>query len=359
MTLLISGRLPGPAGRLVPGWIEVDGATVAAARHGTPPRAPDVTVPVIAPGLSDLQVNGAAGLEALDGAAALDEIDRVLSRRGVLRWLAALPTAEPERIEAALTAAAERTGDPAHGLAGVHLEGPFLSPDRPGVHRRELLRAPAQGVPSYYDHPAVRVVTLAPELDGALELIGRLTARGVAVAIGHSGADAATTLRALDAGARLVTHLFNAMAPLHHRDPGVVGVALTDPRVRPCVIADGLHVDPIVLRLIRAAAGERVALVSDASAAAAAPPGRYTLAGVTIERTADGAVRAADGTLAGSGILLDEALRGWMLHAGAPLAEALAAATRGQALRPGGRADLVVVSEAGEVERVMRSGTWL
>ena len=198
------------------------------------------------------------------------------------------------------------------------------------MHRPELLRAPAAGVPRSYDSAAVRLVTLAPELPGALELIARLRGRGVTVALGHSGADAATAIRALDAGATLVTHLFNAMAPLHHRSPGLAGVALTDPRAAPCVIADGVHVDPVVLRLVRRAAGERVILVSDASAAAAAPPGAYGLAGTAVRRGDDGTVRTAGGRLAGSAALLDEMAVTWAAATGAGPLETMAAA----AVRP-------------------------
>jgi N-acetylglucosamine-6-phosphate deacetylase len=213
----------------------------------------------------------------------------------------------------------------------------------------------------------VRLVTLAPELPGALDLVATLRAREVAVALGHSGAHAEVVLRALDAGARLVTHLFNAMAPLAHRDPGLVGVALTDTRVHPCVIADGHHLDPLVLRLVRAAARERVILVSDASAAAAAPEGEYELAGRTVHRDAAGEVRAADGTLAGSGILLDDAVREWARATGAPGAEALTAATIRPAgaigpaggLAPGAPADLLLAAADGTPQRVMRAGRWL
>ena len=351
-----------------PGWLEVSGDRIAAAGDGPPPRPADVDHDgPVAPGLFDLQVNGAAGVEALDGGAALDAIDRALAGRGILRWLAALPTAEEERVRAALADAGARIADPRHGLAGVHLEGPFLSPEHAGVHDPALLRAPRDGIPATYRAPAVRLVTLAPELPGALELIAALRRDGIAVALGHSGADAATAVRALDAGATLVTHVFNAMAPLHHRRPGLAGIALTDPRARPCVIADGHHVDPVVLRLVRAAAGDRVVLVSDASAAASAPGGGYALAGTPLERGADGAVRAPDGRLAGGSILLDEAVRAWMRHTGAPAPEALEAAAFTPAaalgapaeLRPGGPADLVLVGGDGGIRRVMRAGRWL
>jgi N-acetylglucosamine-6-phosphate deacetylase len=367
MTPLITGRLVDGAGHAAPGWLEVRAGRIAGAGKGSPPRAPDVAHDgLVAPGLFDLQVNGAGGVEALDGGPALDAIDALLVRRGVTGWLAALPTAEDERLAGALAAIAERARDPGHGLAGAHLEGPFLSPDHPGVHRLELLREPADGVPAHFRDPCVRVVTLAPELRGALELIGSLRARGVAVALGHSDADADVARRALDAGARHVTHLFNAMAPLAHRDPGLVGVALTDARALPCLIADGHHVDPLVLRLTRLAAGDRAILVSDASAAAAAAGESHTLAGVPVRRDPSGAVRTADGRLAGSGILLDDAVHNWVRLAGADGSAALAAASSrpaqairaGAGLAPGVAADLVLATDDGAVQRVMRRGAW-
>lgn len=366
MCALVTGRIVRPDGCAAPGWLEIDGERIVAAGEG-PAAGEAVHADLIAPALFDLQVNGVCGVEALAGGDALDAIDRALAARGVLRWLAAIPTVDDGVAVAALDAIAERAADPAHGLAGAHLEGPFLSPAHPGVHRPELLRDPAAGVPAHYGHEAVRVVTLAPELPGALELVARLRRSGVAVALGHSGADAHTATAALAAGAQLVTHTFNAMAPLHHRAPGLAGVALTDPRALPCVIADGLHLDPLTLRLVRKAAGRRAILVSDASAAAAAPPGEYALAGTPIRRDEAGAVRDADGRLAGSAILLDEAVRNWVDLAGAPAAEALAAASwrpalasgRPLDLRPGARADLVLAAEEGRIERVMRGGRWL
>ena len=298
---------------------------------------------------------------------ALDAIDALLARHGVTRWLAALPTAEEERTAAALAAVAERAQDPRHGVQGAHLEGPFLAPEHAGVHDRDLLRTPADGIPPSYHSPCVRLVTLAPELPGALPLVRELRARSVAVALGHSGADARTALRALDAGARLVTHLFNAMAPLAHRAPGLAGIALADPRALPCVIADGHHVDPIVLRIVRAAAGDRLILVSDASAPASTTGAVYRLAGMAVRRGADGAVRTLDGALAGSGTLLDEACRTWAAATGATAAEVVAAASARPAaaigldvgLRPGSEADLTLTADDGSLVGVMRGGGWL
>jgi N-acetylglucosamine-6-phosphate deacetylase len=365
---VITGRLVGAQWPPAPGWIEVRNGRIRATGIGRPPRRPDLEHDgEVSPGLCDLQVNGAAGFEGLDGGAGLDAIDAVLARHGVTRWLAALPTAEDERVHTALAAIAERMDDPRHGLMGAHIEGPFLSPRHAGVHDQALLRVPSDGVPHTYRARCVRVVTLAPELPGALALIADLRRRSVAVALGHSGADAATAARALDAGARLVTHLFNAMSPLLHRAPGLAGVALADRRALPCVIADGHHIDPLVLRIVRAAAPGRVVLVSDASAAAETSGGEHRIGGAAVRLASDGAVRTVDGKLAGGGVLLDEMLTRWITATGARRAHALAAASARPAraiglslgLRPGCEADLVLRSGDGDVRRVMRAGRWL
>jgi N-acetylglucosamine-6-phosphate deacetylase len=365
MSTLISGTLVDEHGSAAAGWVAVQADRIADVDHGRPPGTPDLAHDgLISPALCDLQVNGAGGVEALDGGDALDAMDALLTARGVTRWLAALPTADETRVAGALAAIGERAADPGHGLAGAHLEGPFLSREHAGVHDPSLLRVPDDGVPDHYFDPAVRLVTLAPELPGAVDLIVELRRQGIAVALGHSGASEQVAQRAVECGARLATHVFNAMAPLHHRAPGLVGVALTDPRMRPCVIADGHHIDPIVLRIVRAAAGGRVVLVSDASAAAAAPPRDYELAGRSVHRDEAGAVRTPDGVLAGSGILLDEAVVRWVRLAGASAAEALAAASSRPAaaiglepgLTSGARADFVLAGRDGAPVGVVRAG---
>ena len=349
------------------GWVEVVGERVADAGAGVPPRTPDERHDgPIARGLVDLQVNGAAGVAVTDGPEALDRIDRLLLSCGVTSYLAAVPTTDDETLARTARDVAERVADPASPLEGLHLEGPFLDPQYAGVHRRELLRTPDDGVPDAYGSPAVRLVTLAPELPGALRLIGDLTARGVAVAIGHTGCDTATARAALDRGATLFGHVFNAMRPLHHREPGPVAVALVDDRAHVAVIADGVHVDPLVLQLIHRAAGPRVVLVSDATPAAGAPPGDYAMAGVPVTCRADGRALGPAGVLAGSALTLDEAVRRWCRFSGASPASALAAAGARPAallglpasLAPGSWADLVLLDDRAAVVRTMRRGRW-
>lgn len=365
--MLLAGRLA-RRGKARDGWLEIEGEWITAAGEGPPARTPDERLEgTVAPGLCDLQVNGARGHEVTDGAAALDAIDASMLARGVTGYLANVVTTEEQIAERAVSEIAERAADPRSPLEGAHLEGPFLDPDHAGMHRAELLRPPAGGLPSFYSSPAVRLVTVAPELPGALELIAELRSRGLVVALGHSAASAEVACRAVDAGATLVTHIFNAMRPLHHRAPGLAGQALMDARVGVCVIADGLHVDPLVLELVRRAAGGRVVLVSDASSAAAAAPGAYVMAGVEVEVREDGSVRTADGRLAGSDLTLDRAVRNWTGMTGATLAEAVCAASERPAaaiglpvpLAPGSPADLVLLDDEGGVRRVMRRGAWV
>lgn len=351
------------------GWVLTEGDIVARAGFGAAPRAPDLVHDgIVAPGLVDLQVNGAAGTEVTGGAQALDQIERTLLRHGVTRCLATVLTCPPEVGMRVMSELEARVADPDSPIVGVHLEGPFLSAAHAGIHRPELLRAPADGLPSYYDSSAVRLVTLAPELPGAPELIAELRSRRVAVGLGHSGASAAQASAAFAGGARIVTHLFNAMAPLHHREPGLAGAALGDARVWLGTIADGVHLHPLMLSLVHRLAARRVVLVSDASPLAGGDgTGAGELGGVAVVPGADGAPRDGGGRLAGSGILLDEAVQGWARFTGATLAEALAAGSERPAralglpagLEPGAPADLLLLDREAQIQRVMRSGRWL
>ena len=350
MSTLLAAKLA-LGGRLAPGWAEVEGALLSGIGHGDPPRAPDQRLDgVLAPGLFDRQVNGGAGFEVTDGPDALDAIDALQLAHGVTSYL---PTLVSPVDGSALDALAARVDDPGSPVAGVHLEGPFLSPEHAGMHPVDRLRVPADGVPDWIEHPAVRLVTIAPELPGALELIERLAGRGITVSLGHSGAPADVARAGIDAGARMVTHVFNAMGPLHHRAPGLAGVALVDERVRVGVIPDGRHVDPVVLELVRRCAGDRVALVTDATPAAGAGAGRFSMAGVQIDEEG----RTTDGRLAGSVLTLDAAVRGWVAATEATLADALLAAA--EPALPSGLANLVLLDDRGGVQRVMRRGLWL
>lgn len=255
-------------------------------------------------------------------------------------------------------------------LAGIHLEGPYLATQRCGAHDPALLRSPDLAefqriLRAGRGH--VRMITLAPELPGALELVRAAVSEGVVAAVGHTDADYATVCAAFDAGATVATHLFNQMRPLHHRDPGPVAAALTDDRVTVEVINDGVHLHPAVVRMAWAAAGaDRTAFVTDAMAAAGLGDGDYTLGGRRV-RVADGTARLADtGAIAGSTITLADAVRRALRDLGIPLAAAVRAASTVPAaalrladvgaLLPGRYADLVVLEPDGTLHAVYHRG---
>jgi N-acetylglucosamine-6-phosphate deacetylase len=363
--VVVAGRLARD-GEEVDGWVEVSRTRISRVGTGKPPRRAKVWRGLIAPGFCDLQVNGAAGANVTEGVAALDAIDAVQLTHGVTSYLPTIITTSADVAGKAVAELAERARDPSSPVVGIHLEGPFLNPECRGIHRSEFLANPAEGEPAYYRSDAVRLVTLAPELPGALALTSSLRRRGVRVAIGHTAASAEEADEASRSGATAVTHLFNGMSGFHHRSPNVPGWALADPRVAVTVIADGLHVHPVALRLVRRAAASRVILVTDASPAAGAPDGAYEIAGVPI-RSEGGRVLDSGGTHAGSALTLDEAVRRWMGFTGASLAEAVVAVTERPArliglragLRAGAPADLVLLDPVGHVAHVMRRGRWL
>ncbi|GLZ32815.1 N-acetylglucosamine-6-phosphate deacetylase [Lentzea sp. NBRC 105346] len=323
---------------------------------GEPPAGAEVLPDgLLTPGLVDVQVNGFVGVDFAEADAdAMRAVAGALPSTGVTRFLPTLITAPVPvalRQARAVLAASASLASGARPL-GVHLEGPFLSPKRAGVHDPTLMVAPG---PSEIDAllelgSALRMVTLAPEQPGGLDAVRRLVSAGVLVAVGHSDATGEQTRAAADAGARMVTHLFNAQRPLGHREPGVPGVALVDDRFTLGLIADLAHVGPDVCRLVFNAAGARVALVTDAVAAAGMPPGRYQLGGADVVLTDDGVPRSPEGTIAGSALTLDRAIRN-IVSVGVPVEDALASATIVPAevigesglgrLAPGAVADLV------------------
>ena len=302
----------------------------------------------LAPGLVDLQVNGFAGAEVGDDPDQLAAVARGLARAGVVAFCPTLVSRSPaayRRAAAALTAA-PWPADGARPL-GAHLEGPFLAPTRAGAHDPAQLRAPA---PEALDallaafRPAL--VTLAPELPGALAAVRRLARAGVVPACGHTDADHATGVAAIRAGARLLTHAFNAMGGIAAREPSALVAFLGHRRAGIGLIGDGVHVAPEVAALVARLAGPRLVLVSDATAAAGAPPGEYRLAGLRIR--SDGARATAGGRLAGGAAPLWHGLR-TLTEAGVPRAAALRAASEaplrllGRTPDPG---DLVVLDPA-------------
>ncbi|GGQ03605.1 N-acetylglucosamine-6-phosphate deacetylase [Actinomadura coerulea] len=346
----------GPHRVVSPGYVRVADGVVIEAGEGRPEGAPDVHLPdgLLAPGLVDLQVNGYFGHDMVDAdEAAWHTVVSRLPETGVTAFLPTFITA-PVRTQAD---ALLRTRDLLPGLPpgtrvlGVHLEGPFLSEKRKGAHNAAHLTDPAPAdIATLLETGLVKLVTLAPERDGALEAIRALTAAGVLVSVGHSDATAAQVAAAADAGARKVTHIFNAQTGVHHRDPGVAVQALIDERLSPGLILDLHHVGPEVATLVLRAAAGRVVLVTDAASAAGMPPGTYDLGGEPITMPEQGPPLRADGTIAGSGLRLDEAV-GNAIALGVDPAAAVDAATRIPAdlvgrpdlgrIAPGAAADLV------------------
>ena len=325
------------------GWVRFEHGVVAARGAGTPPpydgAVLDAAGGVLTPGFVDLHVHGGGGGDASNGAVDVPAVLAAHRAHGTTRSMLSLVSGPVERLTATIRELAPLVReDPL--LLGVHLEGPFLSPDNAGAHDPAALTQPAAAAIDTLLAAAdgtLAQVTIAPELPGAPEAIERLIDAGVRVAVGHTTADLATAGRAFDAGASLLTHAFNAMPGLHHRSPGPIGAALDRPGVVLELIADGLHVHPIVIAALFRMAPGRIALITDAMAAAGVGDGVYQLGSLEV-RVRDGAARLASGSLAGSTLTLDAAIR-TVVAAGVPLAEAVLAAT-GTPARAIGRPDL-------------------
>ena len=345
-------------GSFLPGDVDVEAGVVTAVGLAGAGRG------VAVPGFVDLQVNGFGGVDFLDASSADYRVaGAALLETGVTAFLPTLITSPEEELLAALREIPREEARPR--ILGVHLEGPFLSPARLGAHAAAARRDPDLALlDRLLDAGDVRLMTLAPELPGAAELIDRLVARGVAVSLGHTDATSSQAHAAFDRGARGVTHLFNAMRPFLHRDPGVIGAGLARTDVVVSVIVDGIHLSPEAVLLAYNVAGERLALISDAITGAGLSDGAFSFGRLDIE-VSEGAVRGPDGVLAGSVLTMIEAVRN--LHAlGVPLERAVGAATStpagflGEArlarLAPGLPADIVVLNDGIEIERVLVAG---
>lgn len=363
----LRGSIARPDGTCVPGRLSFDHRIRRIEAHA---RGGDYVLP----GFVDLQVNGSHGIDVMEASAqALGRLAEVLAAEGTTTFLATAITSPLTRIERvhdaiveAMDAQPGRAREPlAACIAGMHLEGPFISAARLGAHPRLNLAPHGAALRRILRLKRLKLLTLAPELPGALAAIGRLTARGVAVSIGHSDASLAQARAAIAAGARMFTHLFNAMRPLHHRDPGVTAAALARSPALAAVIPDGVHLDPAILNLIyrmRGAAGmiittDKIAL-AQAPATRLGPPAR-----VRIER---GAVRIDAPTLAGSIISMLDGVRLMVERAGTEVGEAALMASTNPArligledrgrLRVGARADLVLLGRDLSLKAVFAGG---
>jgi N-acetylglucosamine-6-phosphate deacetylase len=345
-------------------------------------RAVDFGDGILAPGFIDIHIHGGAGHDVMEaGTDVLPPVERLLAAHGVSSYFPTTVTAPMDATLSALARladaieAAERSPRAApftSGLRaqplGIHLEGPFISHSRRGVHPPENLLAPSATAFDRFWQAArghIRVLTIAPELPGALEVITEASARGVCVSLGHSDADLNAARAGFAAGARHATHTFNAMRPLDHRDPGILGAVLTDSRLSADIIADGIHVDPVIVQLfLKAKGGDAAVLITDATAATGMPDGRYRLGSLEVE-VKDGRCMAG-GKLAGSVLTMDRAVRNVMQFAQWHLQQAVRLATLNPArvtgmkksgvLEAGAPADLVVLSPSGEVRNTMVRG---
>lgn len=352
-----------PRQRIDHAAVLVDGGRIAAVGSvEAVPCPPDAQVIdaeglLLVPGFIDLQFNGGFGHDFTADPSTIWEVAAGLPRWGVTAFLPTVITSPLERV----AAAQEVVSRPPAGyrgttVLGLHVEGPFLNPQKKGAHNPAYLRLPSlDAVARWSPEEGVRLVTLAPELPGALEVVAALAERGVLVSAGHSAATFDQSLAGIDAGVRYGTHLFNAMPSLLHREPGLPGALLTDPRPTVGLIADGIHTHPAIIRLVWQALGpQRLNLVTDAMAALGMGPGAHLLGdfAVTVDATS---ARLADGTLAGSILAMDEALRNLVALTGCSLSDALETMTstparalgmedeRG-AVAPGYVADLVLLS---------------
>jgi len=359
-----------PAGVAEPGWLRIEDGRIAAVDEGEPPPgATDLHGAWVLPGFVDMHVHGGGGAAYTTGDPDEARTAAAFHRsHGTTTTLASLVSArvdELERVIRALQPLVEQ-----RAIAGIHLEGPWLSPEHRGAHDPALLQAPdAQALDRLLKARSVKMVTVAPELPNGLELVRRTVAAGALAAVGHTDATYEQARAAFDAGALVATHLHNAMRALHHREPGPVAAALEDDRVTIELINDGVHLHDAVARLSFGVAGPaRTAFITDAMAAAGMPDGDYAL-GTLAVRVEDGVARLADGdSIAGSTLTLDVALRRAVQVLGIPIADAARAAATTPArvlglatgaLEPGLDADLVVLDGDLAVTAVMVRGEWL
>ncbi|MUN40902.1 N-acetylglucosamine-6-phosphate deacetylase [Actinomadura litoris] len=381
MTVLRDARLVLPGGvrrgdlhirdaRIVP---EPASPSVAGGSDTAPSEVIDLGGRYVVPGFVDMHVHGGAGASYQAGTA--EDARRAAAfhlAAGTTTTIASLVTGDPRELADAVAALADLAADGV--LAGVHLEGPYLARERCGAHDPALLRPPDLDEfrrLAELGRGHLRMITVAPELPGALDLVRAAGDAGVIAAVGHTEAPGAIARAAFDAGARVATHLFNAMRPLHHREGGPIAAALTDPRVTVELINDGVHVEPAVARLAFDAAGPgRVALITDAMAAAGMGDGDYRLGVMDVQVRGGRATLAGGSSIAGSTITMADGFRRAVTEVGLPIERAAEAAAltparalgidaRVGSLEPGKDADLLVLDDDLTVSRVMKGGRWL
>lgn len=328
---------------------------------------------VIAPGFIDLQCNGAGGVDITTTPERLADVGRELTRFGVTAYLPTVVTAPPrtrQRAIAAMAALADEEWGPGDGAValGLHFEGPAISPQHVGAHPAHLVAVPDRDeVGTWIDSGVVRLVTVAPEVDGVLPLIAQLAEAGVTVSAGHTAMSPGVFVEARRVGVTYVTHLYNAMQAFSHRAPGPIGAVLADDDVTVGVICDGIHIDPVAVKVAWHALGpRRLSLVSDAAPPLGGEFGTYVLGGFEVVYD-DSGVRTRDGVLAGSALALDRAVRNLVEYTGCSLPDALATVTstpadllgladRGR-VAVGNRADLTILDHVGHLRATVVAGS--
>ncbi|MGW5051106.1 N-acetylglucosamine-6-phosphate deacetylase [Actinokineospora sp. NPDC004072] len=374
--LIAGGRLVTPDGLLDDGWLLVEEGEIAALGAGVPPRADSVVDAAgawVVPGFVDIHCHGGGG-EPFTSANAerMAHAAATHARHGTTTMLASLVSRPIPELVSQISALRELVEEGL--LAGVHLEGPFLSAVRCGAHDPAILCPPDQESVAAVlraGRGAVRMVTLAPELEGSVRAVRQLVDGGSIAAVGHTDAIEAQVMPAVDAGATVATHLFNGMRPLHHREPGPIGALLADPRVTVELICDLVHLSPTIVRLAAQHAGvDRTVLVTDAIAAAGVGDGSYDIGGLEVV-VRDGVPTLAGGTsLAGSTLTMDAAFRNLVEGCGLSVAEAVAATATRPAellglgdvtgrLAKGLRADVVLLDARLHPTGVLRRGEWV
>jgi N-acetylglucosamine-6-phosphate deacetylase len=380
MTIFTSKTLYTPLLKIDHALLSVEnGAVVNVASRNDSEAAPNKAVTdfgdcVIVPGFFDIHIHGGVNCDVMRGSSdEMTKFEIFLAKHGVTSYFPTTVTASQDATTSALERlgerieAAEKQGAAGARPLGIHLEGPFLSHARPGVHPPIDLVEPSVAAFDQLWQAArghVRMLTIAPELNGSEEVIAEATKRGVCVSMGHSDATLEQARRGFKAGARHATHTFNAMRPLDHRAPGILGEVLTNNRLSADVIADGIHVDPTVIDLLFRAKGiENFVLITDAISATGMPDGRYQLGTLEVELKDGRCTR--NGNLAGSALTMDRAVRNVMKFAGLSLQQAVRAASLNPAkavglkkgiLEPGADADFVVLMPTGEVRATVVKG---
>lgn len=371
---LIAGALVTPDGVVDDGWLQVEDSTIAAVGSGTPPRPADRTTDGwIVPGFVDIHSHGGGGGTVVGAdpgqVRAFAETHR---RHGTTTLVASLVSGRPHDLEHDVRALSELADD---GLiAGIHLEGPWISPERKGAHDPSVLAAPEPNVVSRLldaGRGQIRMVTLAPELAHGLDAVRMIVDSGAIAAVGHTNGSHEDTCAAIDAGATVATHLFSAMPPVHHREPGPVVALLDDPRVTVELILDGVHMHAAVATHVYRSAGVgRIALVTDAMSATGVGDGRYLLGGLAVQVEGGAARLVEGGVIAGSTLTMDRAVRFAVTEAGYSVPDAAHAASTTPArllglgdhtgaLAKGYNADLVILGPDLAVQAVMSRGSWI